>query len=472
MKLLIPAVFGLVLLTGASGPGPLRDNLGNFFTSKDEVALMRGEVAELRHGRGSAAPAWVSQYASALCAGNSAYFAERNPDEAKFVAVVEPDDARRARFASAHRIPAGRQFRAWEDIAGRPPLAPGLINATLERTHRASTLGLLAAGYEMLLEKPIATTPAECLEIAAAAESGGRLLQIAHVLRYAPFFVALRDIIVSGRLGAIVSVDWRENLIYWHFAHSYVRGNWSTATRGGPMILTKCCHDLDLLVWIFGRCERLSSSGSLTHFVREAVGAEIPDRCTDGCPIADDCPYFAPRVYLDRLRENPSSFAVAAVTSDRTPEGVMRALETGPYGRCVYRSDNDAVDHQVVLMRFAGGLSVSLTMQGASHLEGRTIRIDGTRATLLANEARAEMEIHDHRTGQAERITRPRGVGGHGGGDDGLMRAFVGAIQGDRAGVLTSAREAVASHLMAFAAEQARLSGEAVDMERYRRSVS
>ncbi len=300
----------------------------------------------------------------------------------------------------------------------------------------------------MLLEKPIATTPSECLEIAAAAESGKRLLQIAHVLRYAPFFVALRDIIVSDRLGAIVSVDWRENLVYWHFAHSYVRGNWSTATRGGPMILTKCCHDLDLLVWIFGRCERLSSSGSLTHFVRDAMGAEIPDRCTDGCPIADDCPYFAPRVYLDRLRENPSSFAVAAVTSDRTPEGVMRALETGPYGRCVYRSDNDVVDHQVVLMRFAGGLSVSLTM------------------------SRAEFEIHDHRTGTVERISKPRGVGGHGGGDEGLMRAFVGALRGDRAGVLTSAREAVTSHLMAFAAEQARVSGEAVDMERYRESVS
>src|SRR2546426_1555680 len=410
-------------------------------------------------------------------AGNRGYlaygaFAERNPKEAKFVAVVEPDNARRARFANAHGIPAERQFRSWEDIADRPPLAPALINATLERTHRVSTLGLLAAGYEMLLEKPIATTPGECLEIAAASESHGRMLQIAHVLRYAPFFVALREIVTSGRLGAIVSVDWREHVAYWHFAHSYVRGNWGTMERAGPMILTKCCHDLDLLVWIFGRCEWLSSSGSLTHFTREAVGPEIPDRCTDGCPIAEACPYFAPRVYLDRLRENPSSFAIAALTLDQTPEGVMRALETGPYGRCVYRSDNDAVDHQVVLMRFVGGLSVSLTMQGASHLEGRTIRIDGTRATLLANEARAEMEIHDHRTGQAERITKPRGAGGHGGGDDGLMRAFVGAIQGDRAGVLTSAREAVASHLMAFAAEQARLSGEAVDMERYRQSVS
>lgn len=405
--------------------------------------------------------------------GHLAYgaFAERNPEVAKFVAVVEPDDARRARFANAHRIPAELQFRSWEDIAGRSPLAPALINATLERHHRASTLGLLAAGYEMLLEKPIAPTAGECLEIASAAESRGRLLQIAHVLRYAPFFVALREIITSDRLGAIVSVDWRENLVYWHFAHSYVRGNWGNTARAGPMILTKCCHDLDLLVWIFGRCEQLSSSGSLTHFTHDAVGPEIPDRCTDGCPIAEACPYFAPRVYLDRLREDPASFAVAAITLDRTPEGVMRALETGPYGRCVYRSDNDAVDHQVVLMRFAGGLSVSLTMQGASHIEGRTIRIDGTRATLLANEARGEMEIHDHRTGQAERIARPRGVGGHGGGDDGLMRAFVGAINGDRASVLTSAREAVASHLMAFAAERARVHDEVVDMEAFRRSL-
>jgi hypothetical protein len=123
-------------------------------------------------------------------------------------------------------------------------------------------------------------------------------------------------------------------------------------------------------------------------------------------------------------------------------------------------------------MRFVGGLSISLTMQGSSHVEGRTIRIDGTRGTLLANESRAELEVHDHRTGTAERIATPTGVGGHGGGDDALMRAFVGAIDGDRGAVLTSVREAVASHFMAFAAEQARVSGEAVDMERYRRSVS
>jgi hypothetical protein len=163
---------------------------------------------------------------------------------------------------------------------------------------------------------------------------------------------------------------------------------------------------------------------------------------------------------------------VNAITLDRTEQGVMRALETGPYGRCVYRCDNDAVDHQVVALEFAGGLSVTLTMQGASHVEGRTVRIDGRRATLLANESRGELALHDHRTGQIERMSVQPGVGGHGGGDDGLMKAFLDGVRGRREGMLTSAREAIESHLMAFAAEKSRQSGQPVDMEAYRRSVA
>jgi predicted dehydrogenase len=409
-------------------------------------------------------------------AGNRGYlaygaYARRHPDDVRFVAVVEPDDGRRARFAEAHGIGPEHQFRSWTELVARPQIAPALVNATMDRTHHPSTLALLEAGYDTLLEKPIAATPRECLEIVGAAESTGRLLQIAHVLRYAPFFVTIRDLVASGRLGEIVSVDWRENLVYWHFAHSYVRGNWANTARTGPMILTKCCHDLDLLVWIFGECTSLASSGSLTHFRRDAVGPEIPDRCTDGCPIAANCAFFAPRIYLERLRQNTDSFAVAAITLDRTPEGVMRALETGPYGRCVYRCDNDAVDDQVVLMRFAAGPSVSLTMQGLSHVEGRTVRIDGSRATLLANESRGEIDVHDHLEGTIERMSVALGVGGHSGGDEGLMRAFANAVRGERSGVLTSAKESVESHLMAFAAERARTNGEVVDMASYRSSL-
>src|SRR5262249_34292516 len=147
---------------------------------------------------------------------------------------------------------------------------------------------------------------------------------------------------------------------------------------------------------------------------------------------------------------------------ERSEPGVLAALESGPYGRCVYRCDNDAVDHQVVLLTFAGELAVSLTMQGSSHVEGRTIRVDGTRATLLANESRGEVDVHDHRSGRTESIRFPRVIGGHGGGDEGLMRAFTSAVRGDRAALRTSARESLASHLLAFAAERARVGGEAI----------
>jgi predicted dehydrogenase len=404
--------------------------------------------------------------------GHLAYgaYATRYPDKLRFVAVVDSDEGRRRRFAEAHAIPSDRQFGAWEELAGRAPLAPALINATPDRAHRASALALLAAGYDMLLEKPIAATLDECLEVAHAAERYGRILQIGHVLRYAYFFRTIYDFVTSGRLGEIASVDWRENLVYWHHVHSYVRGNWGNSARGGPMILTKCCHDLDLLVWMFGACERISSFGSLTHFTANSVGPEIPERCTDGCPAADTCPYFAPRVYFSRFDENPNGFTINALTLDRTKEGIWRALETGPYGRCVYRCDNDVVDNQVTVLSFASGLNVTLTMQGESHIEGRTVRIDGRRATLLANESRYEINVHDHLTGEHTLIHSPHGVGAHSGGDEGLISAFIAEIaagqRGD--GLLTSARESVESHMLAFAAEEARTAGRPVDMSAFR----
>jgi len=236
------------------------------------------------------------------------------------------------------------------------------------------------------------------------------------------------------------------------------------------MILAKCCHDLDQLVWILGSPpSRVASFGSLRHFRRERVGAEIPERCTDGCPVADECPYYAPRVYL----ELGGTWFRDAVSLDPSPQAIMRGLELGPYGRCVYRCDNDVVDHQVVLLEFANGQAASLTMQGASHVEGRTMRLDGTRATLLGNEWRNELVIHDHRSDASQTIHPqvPQGAG-HGGGDAGLMAAFVAALErgaGDQ--VLTGAEDSLESHLLAFAAEEARLCGEVIEMDRYRRQV-
>jgi predicted dehydrogenase len=403
--------------------------------------------------------------------GYAAYgpYALTHPDEIRFIAVAEPHDARRERFAQAHDIPPERRFRTWEDLLARGKIADAALICTLDRLHVEPCIAALEAGYDVLLEKPMATTLGDCVRLVQAAERAGRLLQICHVLRYTAFFSKLHEIVTSGRLGDIITVEQRENAVYWHMAHSFVRGNWRDSEAESPMILAKCCHDMDVMHWNLGPSQRLSSFGSLLHFRAENGPPGAPERCTDGCPVADDCPWYAPRIYLG----DHTGWPVSVISEDTSLDARRRALETGPYGRCVYRCDNDVVDHQIVNIEFESGVSAALVMHGHSHEEARTLRYDGTRATLCGKFAYGRddfIEVHDHLTGRVERITPQAGGSGHGGGDDGLMSAFVQAAR-DPAQSLTTARESLESHLMAFAAEQARVEGTVVDMAAYRQSA-
>jgi predicted dehydrogenase len=297
-------------------------------------------------------------------------------------------------------------------------------------------------------------------------------------------------------------------------AHSYVRGNWRNSKEASPMILAKCSHDFDLLYWLLERrCTRLSSIGSLQHFRPEQAPEGAPYRCTDGCPVAENCPFEATNIYLNlqpfiaelklaseptyrflgKLADNSLGRSVMnmatnlipplhqfrhyhiwprSIVSDEPGEKAVReALQTGAYGRCVYHCDNDVVDHQVVMMEMEGGVSATLTMHGHSHQEGRTTRIDGTRATLFArmNLFDSEITLHHNRTRRTERFHIPHPFGfGHGGGDAGLMEAFAEALEKRQQQPLTNAQASLESHLLAFAAEEARVSGEVIDMETYR----
>jgi predicted dehydrogenase len=451
-------------------------------------------------------------------AGNRGYeaygpYALAHPDEIRFVAVAEPNDARRARFAQAHGIPAERQFRTWEDLLALGEIADTALICTLDRLHLEPTIAVLEAGYDVLLEKPMATTLADCVRVVQTAERTGRLLQVCHELRYTPFFTQIRDIVSSGRLGRVITVEHRENVSYWHMAHSYVRGNWRNSKIESPMILAKCCHDLDILFWILGPCRRLNSFGSLIHYRPENAPPGAPERCTDGCPAAESCPWYAPRLYLDIVpllhvaRQSPAlwerlasglvldhpglaktaarvvpgfaaawdyrGWPISIISEDTSPAARRQALENGPYGRCVYHCDNDVVDHQTVNMEMEDGTSVVLVMHGHSHQEGRTMRYDGSRATLFGYyyTTAYEIQIHDHLTGKVEVIRHPVGaIGGtgHGGADTQLMAGFVRAVH-DHAAALTPARDSLESHLLAFAAEEARVSGTIVDMGEFRR---
>jgi predicted dehydrogenase len=283
-------------------------------------------------------------------------------------------------------------------------------------------------------------------------------------MRYTLFWSTVHDLITSGRLGQVLNVDHRENVAYWHMAHSFVRGNWGSARTSAPMILAKCCHDMDILYWNLGPARRLSSFGRLSHFRPENAPAGAPVRCTDGCPAAETCPYYAPRLYLREY----AGWPVSTISLDLSMEGRLRALREGPYGRCVYHCDNDVVDHHVVSMDMASDATLTFTMHGHSHDNVRTMRYDGTRATMRASEATHEIAIYDHLTG-SEEVIRPGQVdGGHGGGDSGVMNAFLSTLSDLSRPAMTSARASLESHLMAFAAEEARIDGRIIDMDVYR----
>ncbi len=400
-------------------------------------------------------------------------YAIEHPQRLRFIALVEPDRYRRERFASLHKIAPERSFESVEEaLDSKLPVEAAFI-ASMDREHLQAALAVMNAGIHLLLEKPMAPNAEDCLRIVEAASKSKQIFYIAHVLRYTSFFSKVKEIIDSGRLGEIVSLEHFENLAYWHMAHSFVRGNWSQEAASGPMILSKCCHDLDLIVWMMSATEPeiVSSLGSLTHFRPEKAPANVPERCTDGCPVEDSCPYSAPAFYLDEKRD---PYFIAAITKDPSREAVIRALKEGPYGKCVYKAGNDVVDHQTVSIEFKSGALATLIMHGFADKEGRSLRIDGSRASLRAVfplNGSMEIELDDHKSGKREIFEiQEAGSGGHRGGDGGLISAFLDAIARGRLQSqddLSSPQIALKSHLLAFAAEESRKEGKKVHLSEF-----
>lgn len=385
-------------------------------------------------------------------------WALQHPDDMRITAVVDPDPRRRETFGDEHDIPTARRFAS---IDGFEPDTDSVIVAGPDRSHHTAARWAIGAGCHTLLEKPMASTLEECLDLVDAAAGSEATVHVGHVLRYTPFFRAVHEIVSSGRLGEIVTVEHRENVAASHMAHSFVRGNWSRAATSTPMIVQKCCHDFDVLTWnLDSPVRRLASVGNLRHFRPDNAPPDAAARCTDGCPV-DDCPFDARSIYLI---PDYDGWPVHVITDDLSMEGRLRALAEGPYGVCVYRAGSDVVDHQVVTMELESGASVTLTMHGHSHREQRTMRYDGSRGTLrAATGPTPRITVTDHLGGPAEEVPVPTPMGGHGGGDDGIIRSFVTSVRSGEPGPtdIATARE---SHLLAFLAEEARTGGAWIDV--------
>ncbi len=433
--------------------------------------------------------------------GAYAPYLRKHRDEGRITAVAEPLATRRQAFAKRYDIPADRQFESYEALLAGRRLGDFALIATGDALHVEPAVLAMQQGYHVLLEKPMALCEADCRRLVEVSEKTGRILQVCHVIRYAPLFVALERTIRSGELGDVVAIQHSENVSYWHYAHSYCRGNWRNVAESSPMILAKSCHDMDLLYWLAGaEPDRLSSLARPTELCAENVPDGAPLHCIDGCAHAQSCPYDAVAMYREMLpmlrdlektarpmllgelfrlvrRWRPllekmpfealrksahwTGWPVSVISDDVSPAGIDRALRSTRYGRCVYRvGDNDQVSSQTVSVLFSNGVNASFSMHSTSHREGREIRVDGTRGSAVGRFYLLEqrLDVSDHKTGAVRTVKYPLSFAPHGGGDFRLFAGFLAAVRGE-AEPVTSARESLQSHLMAFAADRAQREG-------------
>lgn len=390
-------------------------------------------------------------------------YALNHPHELKIIAVAEPNEERRNRVIHTHGISEENSFSTWEQILASERIADIAIICTMDRSHYEPTLKALELGYHVLLEKPMSPDPKECILMEQAARKYDRQLTICHVLRYTEFWSTIKKVITEGTIGEVASLQLNENVEIMHMSHSFVRGNWNNKAASSPMILQKSCHDMDIISYVMDKkCERISSYGSLMHFREENAPKNAPKRCLDGCPAELTCPFHAGRYYLGEGKGWARKF-----TEDDSNAGIIKALNETSYGKCVFKSDNDVVDHQVVNMEFKGGATATFSMSGFTRDQTRMVQIMGTKGEIRGNMSENSISIYDFLTKHETTITFDHPIGGHGGGDHGIVRSFLREIDQQNES-RSSATASLRSHLMAFAAEQSRLNkGESIELDTY-----
>ena len=385
--------------------------------------------------------------------GIYARFAKKYPEKFALTAIIEnnPERLENAKM----EYPGTRLFSDYHDFLEAKIGADIVAVATQDDDHKEHAIAMMKAGYDLLLEKPIANNKEDCLAIYEASKQYDRKVVVCHVLRYTPFYSTVKRIIDSGKLGEVITIHASENVGYYHQAHSFIRGPWRNKAQSSPMILAKCCHDMDILRYLMGEeCVSVSSYGDLYYFNKEHAPVGATKYCSE-CPHTD-CIYKAQTIYLSEAGRGFSSYFT---TKELTDENVLSELKGSQYDKCVFQNDNDVVDHQVTIMQFAKGKTACHTMTAFSRTIYRDLKVHGTKAELVGVVEDNSIEIR-YFGGEVEKITvdiSEASIGGHMGGDYFMMNSLHKAMNGEVAEGITYLDVSIESHLMSFAAEESRL---------------
>ncbi|WP_040327771.1 Gfo/Idh/MocA family protein [Clostridium ihumii] len=390
-------------------------------------------------------------------------YVKANPEIVEFVAVAEPNETRRNQFKEEYNIKDENVFDTWEKLLEGEKLGDAIIIANNDESHYEPTKIALEKGYHVLLEKPMSNKLDHIVKLGELAKKySNQVFMICHVLRYTPFFSELKKIIDSKELGQLINIQHNENIAHWHFAHSFTRGNWRNSDETSPLILAKSCHDMDLLLWFAeSNCRKIASFGHLSHMNSKSFKEGMADRCLD-CNFKNQCPYSAVKLYLG---EKPIFKTV--VHPIPTKENLEEALRTGPYGRCVYKCDNNVVDHMVTILEFENNITATFNLSAFTDECNRTLKLMFTHGEVRAHDGKNIIEVKNFNESEWKTVVPEVVKSGHLGGDTEIMKNFINIIRGENGQVKTSALTSVESHIMAFAAEHSRLNSEVVNVKEF-----
>lgn len=391
------------------------------------------------------------------------------PDKLRIVGIADPNPYRCEKSRKLFGFPAENCFSSAQELASVPKFADAVINGTMDHQHVETAVPLLEAGYDMLLEKPFAVNMEELEKLVSTVEKHGNKVMICHVLRYTPFYLAIKKRVLAGEIGDVISINMFEHVSYHHASTSYVRGKWGRKEEcKTSMLLAKCCHDLDIMMWMMGgdKPKTVSSCGSIFQFKPEMAPEGAGTKCLVDCPHVDSCIYSAKRIYIDH--PDRWEFYVWSALEDSenaTIEDKINLLKgDSPYGKCIYKSGNDVVDHQSVMVNFESGATGTHNMIAGAARPMRRIEIVGTKGEIYGEFENNDIHIlkinpdpDKEFDEEVVNLAAFANTCGHGGGDLALAEDFVNYIRGGEPSVsCTSIFDSVAGHKTVFLADKSR----------------
>ncbi|PIU68051.1 MAG: hypothetical protein COS84_02080 [Armatimonadetes bacterium CG07_land_8_20_14_0_80_40_9] len=417
------------------------------------------------------------------------YFMEKLRKKIRYTAVAETNPLRRETFVKRFKIPEKNVFKDWRDLVDKPDVADAVLNCLPSSIHYESTISALNNGYHVLLEKPMAHNPKECIKLVKEAKKYDRILAVCLENRYNKIYQETQKILNSGAIGHLYNIICAENIgLSFHFANSYVRG----IHRSDSFMMAKGIHDLDLFVWFTQALPKKTSSfGELSYFKKENAPEGAPERCADGCPHSKNCKFNALRLYYEpgqpqipislilksqTLRSfidyftNPRFRTLASViVSDIKKPNILKALKEGSYGKCVFHSNNSAIDHQITNITFENDITCTFALNSFSLVWERKLDLHGVEGEIYTKDFTGELEVRKYNPASVKKQKIRYSGLHHGGGDEFMLLDFARAVKsGTDEGLMIKAENCLEAHLLGFAAEESRLIGKIIDFSEFK----